>query len=77
LPIQRLASLRFIPRLEDIAASVGSVAREIWAADRCSVMISVTPQTYGIDGWNEYHCVFGTIILDQGVWIAIEEGDDC
>ena len=77
LPVQRLASLRFIPRFEDIADPVGSVARKIWSADRCSVMISVTPQRYGIHDWNEYHCVFGAIFLDQGAWIASEEDSDC
>jgi len=77
LPVHRLASLRFIPRLEDIAESIGSVARKLWAADRCNAIVFVSSETIGADDWDDIHCVFGTFSIDKGDWVVSHEDSDC
>ena len=77
LPIQRLASLRFIPRLEDIAEPIGLIAQKLWSANRCNATVFVYPQARGLDDWEEFHCTFGTISLDKGNWIVSHEDSDC
>jgi hypothetical protein len=77
LPLERLSSLRFVPRPEDLAEAVGTVAARRWAADSCEVGVFVTPETTRLRDWESYPCVFGSVSRDGARWVGSGDDDSC